>query len=156
MKRILFGALAAAFSLAAVAFAQTNPLPGAIGDQTFKTVQVQETLAVTGNATIGGTLAVTGVVSSSAVANYGVDAGSNDTYVAALTPPITTCVTGRLYVLKAATANTGAASVDFGCGAKTIVKAVSTTLANNDILAAMLCLLVYDGTNMVLLNPRAL
>ena len=41
-------------------------------------------------------------------------------------------------------------------GAKTIVKAVSTALANADIVALMFCSCIYDGTNFVLLNPRVL
>ena len=133
------GAVVAAFIAApALLFGQTNPLPGQIGDQTFKTLTVQE----------GQTLGAF---------SYGVDAGANDTYVATIAPAPAAYITGALYVLKANTANTGAATVNFnGLGAKTIVKAVNTTLANNDILAGMLCLLVYDGTNMVLLNPRAL
>lgn len=126
--------------------AQTNPLPGQIGDITYKNVTIQETLAVTGAVSL-----------ATPLTNYGVDAGSTDTYAATITPAPSAYVTGALYVLKAATANTGAASVNFnGLGAKTIVKATSTTLSNNDIVANMLCLLVYDGTNMVLLNPRAL
>lgn len=89
--------------------------------------------------------------------NYGVDAGANDTYVITLTPAPASYVAGQQYVFKANTANTGAASLNINSlGAKIIVKAVSTTLADNDILAGMLCLVVYDGTNFVLLNPRAL
>lgn len=164
LRNATIGGLALSFFLFALLMlftspghAQTNPVPGAIGDQTFKTVQIQETLAVTGNTTITGNLVVSGTTSSAGASNYGVDAGSTDTYVATLSPAPTAYVTGRLYVLKAATANTGAASVNFNAiGAATIVKGVSTTLANNDILAGMLCLLVYDGTNMVLLNPRVL
>lgn len=159
MKRN-FVVLAAALALLAplAIFAQTPlPPPGKIGDITYNNVTVQENLAVTGNTTVTGNLTVTGTTSTAGQPNYGVDAGSTDVYVATLSPVPAAYVTGRLYVLKAATANTGAASVNFnGLGAKTIVKAVSTTLADNDILAAMLCLLVYDGTNMVLLNPRAL
>lgn len=143
--------------------AQTNPLPGAIGDVTFKNITVQETIAVTGASTLTGNVAITGdltVAGTSLLAgapNYAADAGSTDTYVATLAPVPTAYVTGRVYVLKAATANTGAATVNFNSlGAKTIVKATSTTLSDNDIIANMLCLLVYDGTNMVLLNPRAL
>lgn len=121
------------------------PPPGKIGDQTFNNLTAQESLVVLGTMNLQASL------------NYGVDAGSTDTYVATIAPVPTAYVTGTLYILKAATANTGAASINFnGLGAKTIVKAVSTTLSNNDIVANMLCLLVYDGTNMVLLNPRAL
>lgn len=155
MRRILAAFLLTVALLAPALYvglrAQTNPLPGAIGDITYKNVTVQENVSITGN------LAVTGTFGLATPLNYGVDAGSNDTYVAALSPAPTAYVTGALYILKAATANTGAATVNFNAlGAKTIVKAVNTTLADNDILANMLCLLVYDGTNMVLLNPRAL
>lgn len=132
------------------ALAQST-IPGQIGDMVYNSLLLNNNLTVTGTTTFNG-----GVITAS-VNNYGVDAGSTDAYVANLTPAPTAYVTGRMYVLKAATANTGAASVNFnGIGAATIVKAVSTTLANNDILAGMLCLLLYDGTNMVLLNPRAL
>lgn len=87
----------------------------------------------------------------------GASATGNDTYTGSLTPTPTAYQTGQIYVFKADVANTGAASINFNSlGAKTIVKAVSTTLSNNDILAGMFCLLVYDGTNMVLMNPRAL
>lgn len=151
LRRLLAAFGLAAFLLAPALYvaAQTPlPPPGKIGDQTFNNVTIQESLTYLPGAT---------VASPNTVANYGVDAGSTDTYVATLTPVPTAYVTGRVYVLKANTANTGAATVNFnGLGAKTIVKAVSTTLANNDILALMLCYMVYDGTNMVLLNPRAL
>jgi len=89
--------------------------------------------------------------------NYGVDAWANDTYTANISPAPTGYITWAQYILKANTANTWAASVNFNSlWAKTIVKWVSTALSNNDILANMYCLLVYDGTNMVLMNPRAL
>ncbi len=89
--------------------------------------------------------------------NYGVDAGSTDTYAITLAPALGAYAAGLMITFKAATANTGAASLNVnGLGAKTIVKAVSTTLADSDILAAMLCIVVYDGTNFVLMNPRAL
>ena len=89
--------------------------------------------------------------------NYGVDAGSTDAYAITLSPALTAYAAGLQIIFKAATANTGAASLNVnGLGAKTIVKAVSTTLSDNDILANMLCVVVYDGTNFVLMNPRAL
>ncbi len=89
--------------------------------------------------------------------NYGVDAGIDDTYVIALSPALVAYAAGLQITFKANTANTGAASLNVnGLGAKTIVKAVSTTLSDNDILASMLCVVVYDGTNFVLQNPRAL
>ena len=89
--------------------------------------------------------------------NYAADAGSTDDYAVTYSPALSAYVTGGMYLFKAATANTGAATININSlGAKTIVKAVNTTLANNDILANMFCVVVYDGTNMVLMNPRAL
>lgn len=58
---------------------------------------------------------------------------------------------------KANTANTWASTLNINnMWAQTIVKSVSTTLANNDILAWMICSVVYDGANFILLNPRTL
>ncbi len=89
--------------------------------------------------------------------NYAADAGSTDAYAITLAPALAAYAAGLAILFKANTANTGAASLDVnGLGAKTIVKAVSTALADNDILASMICSVVYDGTNFVLMNPRAL
>jgi hypothetical protein len=83
---------------------------------------------------------------------FAADAGSNDTYVATLSPAITGYVTGAHYRFKANTANTGAATINLnGLGAKTIKKAaggITTDLADNDIRAGQWVDLVYDGTNM--------
>ncbi len=133
-----------------------NDMPGTL---TFSTT-ADGAAAVTDRMVIdhaGGILiASAGKVTSPAI-NYAADAGSNDTYVITLAPVPTAYSTGMHVIFKANTANTGAASLNVnGLGAVTIVKAVSTTLANNDILANMFCLVVYDGTNFVLMNPRAL
>ena len=103
-----------------------------------------------------GTINFAAAVTVAAV-NYAADAQASDTYVITLSPAPAAYTTGMHVTFKAATANTGAASLNVNSlGAKTIVKAVSTTLANNDILANMFCLVVYDGTNFVLMNPRVL
>jgi len=97
------------------------------------------------------------VISTNGSINYAEDAQANDSYVITINPPITRLSTGLQVIFKAKTANTGAASLDInGLGAQTIVKGVSTALSNNDILAGMFCLVVYDGTNFVLMNPRTL
>jgi len=89
--------------------------------------------------------------------NYAVDAGSTDAYVITLSPAISAYTTGMQIIFKANTANTGAATLNVNAlGAKSIVKGVSSVLLNNDILAGMLCFVVYDGTNFVLMNPRSL
>lgn len=86
--------------------------------------------------------------------NYAADTGSTDTYAITLSPAPAAYTTGMVVYFKAATANTGAASLNVNAlGAKTIVKRVNTTLDDNDILASMFCAVIYDGTNFVLLNP---
>lgn len=69
----------------------------------------------------------------------GVDAGSNDTYVVTLSPAITSYAVGSKLRFFPATANTGAATVNFnGLGALTLVKTaggITTALADNDIRA---------------------
>ncbi len=86
--------------------------------------------------------------------NFGADAGANDSYVITLSPAPAAYTTGMIVVFKANTVNTGAASINVNSlGAKTIVKRVSTALANGDIPALSFNILVYDGTNFKLLNP---
>jgi len=88
--------------------------------------------------------------------SYGVDAQASDTYVVALSVAPTALVAGQKFLFKANTANTGAATVNFnGLGAATIKKVVAgaiSDLENNDILAGMLVLVGYDGTNFYMLN----
>lgn len=85
---------------------------------------------------------------------YAADAQGSDTYVITLSPVPTSYTNGMIVYFKANTTNTGAASINVNSlGAKTIVKGVNTTLANNDILAGQFCTIIYDGTNFVLQNP---
>lgn len=85
---------------------------------------------------------------------YAADAEATDTYVITLSPAPTSYTNGMVVYFKANTANTGAATINVNSlGAKTIVKGVNTTLADNDIGAGMFCTLIYDGTNFVLQNP---
>jgi hypothetical protein len=91
------------------------------------------------------------------VTNYAADAQANDTYVITLAPVPAAYVAGMALYFKANTANTTDATLNVNAlGAKAIVKGVSTALSSNDILAGMMCHVVYDGTNFVLMNPRAL
>lgn len=86
--------------------------------------------------------------------NYAADAGSNDTYVISLSPAPAAYTTGMIVIFRANTVNTGAASLNVNSlGAITIVKRVSTTLANADIASQQFCMVVYNGTNFVLMNP---
>ena len=63
---------------------------------------------------------------------------------------------GRLFVIKASAANTSTAptlTVD-GCAATVIKKNGSEALQAGNITAGMLCILIYDGTQFQLLNPK--
>lgn len=85
---------------------------------------------------------------------FGIDNQANDTYVISVDPAPTSYSNGMMIYFRANTGNTGQASLNVnGLGAVTIVKRVNTTLANGDILANMICLVIYNGTNFVLLNP---
>lgn len=86
--------------------------------------------------------------------NYAADAGANDSYVVSLNPAPAAYTTGMIIFFKANTVNTGAASINVnGLGAKTIVKRVNTALANGDIPALSISMIIYDGTNFKLINP---
>ncbi len=114
-----------------------------------KTVAIGDnTGATSGTVLLGGSVVTNGAF------NYAADAGANDTYAITLSPAPTAYATGMYVCFKANMANTGTASVNVnGLGAQTIVKRVSTTLADNDIGAGQLCLIVYNGSNFVLMNP---
>lgn len=86
--------------------------------------------------------------------DYAADAGANDTYTITVTPAPTAYVTGQVYVFKANTVNTGAATLNVNSlGAKTIVKNYNVTLTDGDIKANQIVEVVYDGTNFQLLSP---
>jgi hypothetical protein len=108
-------------------------------------------LSVSGGAAIlGNGVFETNVVVRGAL-NSGQDAGASDAYSITPSPALTGYATGQQVWFKAATANTGAATLNVNAlGAKTIVKlagAISTTLADNDIRAGQWVHCVYDGTN---------
>lgn len=82
-------------------------------------------------------------------------ASGTDTITVAASPAVTSYQTGALYLVKSGGQNattTPTLNIN-GLGAKTIVKRAATALAAGDILNGMMCLYVYDGTNMELLNP---
>jgi len=87
--------------------------------------------------------------------NYLADTSStNDTYGGTMTPAPTALITGMLVVFVPAVANTGACTLAFsGLTVKNIKTASGGDPANNDIVTTTVSLLVYDGTNWVLINP---
>lgn len=99
-----------------------------------------------------------GTIRAKAYHDYAADAGSTDAYAITITPAITAYATGQVFVFKANTANTGAATLTVsGLTAKTIKKSATLDLATGDIVAGQIVTVIYDGTNMQLqLSPPAL
>jgi len=88
------------------------------------------------------------------VVPYAADAGATDAYAITPSPAITAYAAGQVFVFKANTANTGAATLNVnGLGAKTIKKNGSSDLATGNIAAGQIVEVVYDGTNMQMLSP---
>jgi len=84
------------------------------------------------------------------------DAGSTDDYACSPAPPFTSYATGMIVNFKAATANTGAARVNFNSIGLTDIKkvagGVTTALDTNDIRAGQWVTVVYDGTNFQMIS----
>jgi hypothetical protein len=86
--------------------------------------------------------------------NHATDTGSANAYAVTPTPAITAYATGQLVTLKAANTNTGASTVAVsGLTAKNIKTLDGANPASGAIATTSVHLLVYDGTNFVLLNP---
>jgi hypothetical protein len=135
--------------------------PIAVGDNDGRVPTQGENDALVGNNTdiaVGsGNKMVTQTGLQHGAELYAADAGANDTYVITLSPVPTSYTTGMVVHFKANTINTGAATLNVNSlGAKTIVKGVSTTLADGDIGAGQFCTVIYDGTNFVLQSPTIL
>lgn len=97
------------------------------------------------------------VSSAETLANivYSVDGGSTDDYVVSLDPAPTEYTEGLWIIFKANTTNTGAATLNANSlGAKTIKKNVDQDLADGDIQADQVVIVVYDGTNFQLQNEK--
>jgi hypothetical protein len=92
---------------------------------------------------------------ASTIQYLGSAGGSADALTATPSPAITAYTSGALYFVKATAQNatTTPTIAISGLAAKTIVKRASTALAAADILDGMILQLMYDGTNMQLLNP---
>lgn len=91
-----------------------------------------------------------------AIHTYAEDAEASDSYAITLEPAPSAYTAGQMFVFKANTANTGAASLDVnGLGAKTIKKRTGTDLANNDIQSGSIVSVVYDGTNFQMISMLA-
>jgi hypothetical protein len=85
--------------------------------------------------------------------NFGTTTGT-DTIVLTLAPALTAYVTGQMFVFKPGGDNTGACTLNVnGLGATNIKTQTAADPAAADIDATGIAIVVYDGTNMVLINP---
>lgn len=99
---------------------------------------------------VGGTITPVGTT------NYlGTAGGSVNVMTATPAVAMTAYTVGAEYIVQANITNTSTTpTINFsGLGAKTIVKRASTALAAGDYVANMMMKLIYDGTNMQLINP---
>ncbi len=96
-------------------------------------------------------------MSTIAAFNYAASVGISDTYTATLTPALGSYITGFMVILNVNTNNTGACSLNLnGLGAvniKIVDAGVLADPADNDIDADGIAILVYNGTNFILINP---
>lgn len=87
--------------------------------------------------------------------DYAVDAAGSDTYAITLTPAPAAYTTGMMIQLKPGTRNTGACTVNVnGLGAKDI-KIGGADPTDTDLDTDRVYILMYDGTNFEVLNPKA-
>jgi len=119
-------------------------------------VDCEDDLIVGDDATIGGNASIASM-STIAAFNYAASVGISDTYTATLTPALGSYITGFMVILNVNTNNTGACSLNLnGLGAvniKIVDAGVLADPADNDIDADGIAILVYNGTNFILINP---
>ena len=88
---------------------------------------------------------------------YGVSSSSPNTYTATMTPTISDYATGQIYLVKFTNGNTGTTTVNLdSVGAKTVKRLDGLNLLSGDIYDGMVAMLVYDGTNMQLINAQTI
>ena len=98
-------------------------------------------------------VATPALIRAKAYHDYAVDSVGSDAYAITITPAITAYAAGQVFTFKAGTANTGASTLAVsGLAAKSIKKNVSSDLVTGDILQNQIITVVYDGTNMQLIN----
>lgn len=89
---------------------------------------------------------------------FGSSASGNDTYAITLSPAPTAYTLGNFFHFIPDTANTGAATLNVnGLGAKDVKKFSASgkvALTTGDILASQPCIVMYDGTDMVLVSAQ--
>lgn len=112
-----------------------------------------------GNASARNHYAAAGQVQDNALQWLGTDGGAADAYTFTMTPTLTAYATGQRFagIIGTGNDNTGACTVNIdGIGAKNVKLADGTDPAANDIVGDEVSEFLYDGTNMVLLNPKTI
>jgi hypothetical protein len=78
--------------------------------------------------------------------SFAADAGATDAYAITVSPSISAYTDGDVFVFEAATVNTGAATLNVNTvGAKTIKKYGNVDLADGDIKAGSIVMVIYDA-----------
>lgn len=132
-------------------FTNTPIVPGTVSDAST-TVKGVSKLSVA--AALSTNPIVVGTNDPRVPVAYAVDSVGTDSYAITPSPAITAYVAGQIFTFQAGTANTGAATLNVSAlGAKTIKKLVSSDLVTGDILANQIVSVIYDGTNMQIINP---
>lgn len=86
--------------------------------------------------------------------NYAVDTGSANAYAVTPTPSVSAYIAGHMAILKPSNANTGSATLAVnGLSAKVIKLSDGNVPYAGAMLSGGIYILVYDGTNFILLNP---
>jgi hypothetical protein len=109
-----------------------------------------------GNASARTDYAAAGQVQDGALAWAGTSAGAADAQTLTMTPTLTAYPTGGHFAFKAGAGltNTGACTINIDAiGAKDVKRQDGTDPVAGDITAGEIYKILYDGTNLVLLNP---
>lgn len=108
-----------------------------------------------GNATLAQDAATAIQVQTGSLLKLNTVAGTADVITANLTPTLAAYVTSMVVYFTPAGTNTGAATLNIdGLGAKSIKKSTGVALDAGDLVATVIAVCMYDGTNFVLQNPR--
>ncbi len=84
---------------------------------------------------------------------YSTDSGTANSYIISVSPPVTSYVTGQIFIFMPSNSNTGASTVDVNSvGATTIVTEYGSALPANAIVANQIAIIIYDGTNFALVS----
>jgi len=85
--------------------------------------------------------------------DYAVDSVGTDSYAITVTPAITAYAAGQVFIFKAGTANTGAATLAVsGLASPKAIQKNGSALVTGDILANNVVMVVYDGTQFQLIG----